>query len=165
MLPLLNLPPMLNLALTELGHTLKQRKLTCAVAESCTGGLLGACITTIPGASAWFAGGIIAYENRVKISQLHVPEDIINAHGAVSSECVMHMASGVCKQLGAEAGVSISGIAGPDGGTAQKPVGTVWIGFNVLGVTSAKLFQFQGSREHVRMQAAVQAIQGLLERV
>ncbi len=165
MLPLLTLPPMLGVALTELGHTLMQRHLTFATAESCTAGLLGACITAVPGASAWYCGGIIAYANEVKMAQLNVPEQILIEHGAVSGECVMHMADGACTKLSAKVGVSISGIAGPSGGTEQKPVGTVWIGFSVLGVTSARLFHFQGSREHIRTQAVVRAVQGLIERL
>ncbi len=165
MLPLLIKPPLLGIGLKVLGDTLMDKKLTCATAESCTAGLLAASMTSIPGSSAWFLGGVIAYANEVKMAQLNVPEQILLEHGAVSGECVMHMASGLCTNLSADVGVSISGIAGPDGGTELKPVGTVWIGFCVLGVTSARLFHFQGSREHVRMQSVVRAVQGLIERL
>ncbi len=165
MLTLLNCTPSLNIALENLGKRLQQKKLICATAESCTAGLLGASITSIAGASTWYAGGIIAYANEVKIKQLNVPEQILIDHGAVSAPCVMHMASGICEKLGADIGISVSGIAGPGGGTDKKPVGTVWIGFSILGVTSAKLFNFQGDRESVRMQAVVHAIEDILKRL
>ncbi len=165
MFPTFNVPPMLQTRLVELGQELQQKSLTLATAESCTGGLLGAIFTSITGASAWFMGGIIAYDNNVKISQLYVPESILEEHGAVSGDCVMHMARGACKRLNTSIGISVSGIAGPDGGTAKKPVGTVWIGYSVLGVESARLFHFKGTREEVRSQTLVEAIQGIMERL
>ncbi len=165
MLQFLNLPLTLYTALQSLGHELKQKSLSLATAESCTGGLLGATFTTISGSSTWFMGSIVAYDNSVKISQLYVSENTLELYGAVSGACVMQMAKGVCQRLNTDIGISISGIAGPDGGTKEKPVGTVWIGFSVLGVESARLFQLKGQREDIRSQAVVRAVQGILERL
>ncbi len=165
MLPLLNIPPALEKALQALGHDLRQKSLNLATAESCTGGLLGATFTSIAGSSAWFVGSIVAYDNSVKMSQLDVSENLLELYGAVSGACVMQMAKGVCQRLQTSIGISISGIAGPDGGTKEKPVGTVWIGFSVQGVESARLFHFKGNREEVRKQAIVRAIQGIIERL
>ena len=149
----------------SLGAMLQARHLKLAVAESCTGGLLGAALTGVPGASNWFAGGVIAYANSVKTGLLGVQEATLAQHGAVSKETVLQMASGACKTLGAEVGLSISGIAGPDGGTLEKPVGTVWIGYCVQGRADAERYHFTGDREEVRAQAAATALLGLRKRV
>lgn len=132
-----------------------------AVAESCTGGGLGARLTTLPGASSWFDGGVIAYSNAVKESLLGVPTDILERHGAVSVECAAAMADGARAATGAQWGVSITGIAGPDGATADKPVGTVCIG--IAGpTTTATMTRFWGrDRESIRLRAQTAALHHL----
>ena len=107
---------------------LRARRWRLSTAESCTGGLLGARITAIPGSSEVYVGGVIAYDNAVKVGDLGVPEELIERHGAVSEEVARTMVEGVCAHYGTEVGVSITGVAGPGGGTPEKPVGTVWIG-------------------------------------
>ena len=134
----------------------------CAVAESCTGGLLGAHITRLPGASRWFAGGIVAYDNQVKIQLLGIEPGLLHAHGAVSEQVARRMAQGVCRLLHVHAAISITGIAGPDGGTPEKPVGLVWIGCALHGVVHARSFQLSGSREQVRQAACAEALRCLL---
>ena len=104
-----------------------ERGLTVAVAESCTGGLVAARLTDIPGASDAFAGGVVAYANDVKAASLGVPEQLITAHGAVSAEVAAAMAAGVRERLGADVGIAVTGVAGPDGGTEAKPVGLVYL--------------------------------------
>ncbi len=146
-----------------LGEKLLEKEWLCATAESCTGGLLGAAMTSVPGASAWFSGGVMAYANAVKVAQLAVPAMVLVQEGAVSEACVKAMAQGLCEKFCVDVGISISGVAGPDGGSLEKPVGTVWLGYCVNGVVSAKLLQLQGDREAIRAQAVEQAVQGLLE--
>lgn len=151
--------------LTLLAQKLCARGLHCATAESCTGGLVGAAFTSISGASQWFAGGIIAYDNSVKTSVLRVPAACIDVHGAVSREVVCHMAQGVCKLLHVPVAVALSGVAGPDGGSEEKPVGTVWLGFTVQGLTSSQCLRLEGDRELIRRQAVTMAVQGLLAKL
>ncbi len=151
--------------ITLLGKRLVEKNWLCATAESCTGGLLGAAMTAVPGASAWFSGGIMAYANAVKVAQLQVPAVELMQHGAVSEACVKAMAQGLCEKFCVDVGVSISGIAGPDGGSEEKPVGTVWLGYCVDGAVSAQHVLLQGSREEVRAGAVAMAVRGLLERV
>ncbi len=123
-----------NLTLEEVtGKLLADRKLKIAAAESCTGGLLSSKITDIPGSSAYMKGGIVAYENSIKVKFLDVSEESLNKLGAVSKEVALQMAKGVAEKLDADIGVSATGIAGPDGGTDEKPVGTVWMGFWIEG--------------------------------
>jgi len=126
---------------------LKESKLKLAVAESCTGGYLAHLITSIAGSSDYFTGGIVSYSNQMKIDLLGVDADIINARGAVSEEVVCQMADGVRKHTGADVAVSLSGVAGPDGGTEDKPVGTVWIGLSSAKGTKGFLFRFGRNRE------------------
>ncbi|PAU95610.1 competence/damage-inducible protein A [Aliifodinibius salipaludis] len=118
----------LNLA-KAVGELLAERDLSLSVAESCTGGYLANAITDIPGSSRYMMGGLIAYANKVKENQLGVLPDDLNGHGAVSKPVALQMAKGVANNFGADIGVSTTGIAGPGGGTEEKPVGTVWIGF------------------------------------
>ena len=130
-----------------------------AVAESCTGGLVGAALTTIPGASGAFHGGIIAYSNDVKHNVLGVPRNIIQKYGAVSAEVASAMVTGVLDHLGADLAVSITGIAGPQGGTTHKPVGTVWIAAGTIKAvkTHKKLFKNM-KRDEVREAATLAAL-------
>ena len=138
------------------------RGLQCAVAESCTGGMLGEHVTRLPGASRWFAGGVIAYDNRVKTQLLGIRPEHLHAHGAVSEQVARGMAQGVRKLLRVHAAVSITGIAGPDGGSPEKPVGLAWIGCALPGAVHTRSFQFQGTREQVRRAACAEALQYLL---
>ncbi len=147
----------------RLAACLLERGWLCAVAESCTGGLAGAALTDIPGASRWFAGGVISYTNAVKQHLLGVDAETLRLHGAVSEPVVRQMAAGACRATGAQAAVSLSGVAGPDGGTPDKPVGTVWIGVAVNGETRAFCHRFNGDRQAVREQAVTAATEHLLD--
>ncbi|HLV26277.1 MAG TPA: competence/damage-inducible protein A [Gemmatimonadales bacterium] len=136
----------------------RQRNFTLALAESCTGGMLGARLSAIPGASEVLLGGVIAYADQVKERQLGVSSESLISHGAVSREVAEEMASGARVRLSASIGVGITGVAGPGGGTESKPVGTVWIAADVLGQVLAELYRFQGSREEVRERSAHAAL-------
>ncbi len=139
----------------------KQRGLTVAVAESCTGGLVGQRLTEVPGCSSAFRGGVIAYHNELKTSLLGVPESMLQAHGAVSEPVVRAMVQGAARITGAGVAVSVSGIAGPDGGSEEKPVGTVWFGFLAGDRVEAARIIFPGSRAEIRARAAQYALYGL----
>ena len=145
----------------HLARLLLERHLTCATAESCTGGLIGSMLTAMPGSSDWYLGGVISYANSVKEELLGVPKKALETSGAVSEPVVRAMASGACRVTGADASMSVSGIAGPSGGSAEKPVGTVWIGLCLAGETRAEKFYFSGDRASVRIQAARQAMKNL----
>jgi PncC family amidohydrolase len=147
----------------RLGVLLRQRGLRLAVAESCTGGLIGHRITNVSGSSTYFVGGVISYANEAKESLLGVRRETLAVHGAVSQETVVEMARGVRKLLSAELGLAVSGIAGPGGGTQDKPVGTVWIGLSAPGREQAWLSQLAGDRSQVKAQAADHALQHLVE--
>ena len=129
-----------------------------AVAESCTGGLLGERLTNIPGSSDVFLGGVIAYHNDVKRNLLGVPAEDVEKYGAVSEQVAMQMATGVREKLGADVGVSVTGIAGPGGGTPEKPVGLVWIAVHASGV-KARRFHVGGDRAEIRQRAAQAALE------
>jgi len=134
----------------RIGKMLKERGLKIAVAESCTGGLISSRITDISGASDYFEAGITTYSNVSKIRLLNVPEDIIDRYGAVSEETAKAMAEGVKKTVHADIGVSVTGIAGPTGGTEGKPVGTVFIGLATKKATYVRKFFFDGNRLEIR---------------
>lgn len=136
------------------GRLLHGQGLTLALAESCTGGLLSHYITRVPGSSAYFSGAVVAYSNEVKEKLLGVKSGTLEKYGAVSRETVREMASGIKERLNADLGLSVSGIAGPSGGTAEKPVGTVCFGLAVPGYISDHLIQFSGKREMVQTKAA-----------
>jgi competence/damage-inducible protein CinA-like protein len=142
----------------------RERGLKAAVAESCTGGMVGERLTRIPGASDVFVGGVIAYANEVKSGLLDVAPAMIRAHGAVSEEVVRAMAAGARQRTGAEIGVGVTGIAGPDGGTPEKPVGTVWIAVDFGGDVRAVLLNLWGDRREVR-ERATQAALNLVRKV
>ena len=137
---------------------LKAQGLTCATAESCTGGGVGSAITAVPGSSAVFAGGVISYSNDVKRDVLGVSSDILQNVGAVSSETAAQMAEGARRLLKTALAVSLTGIAGPDGGSEEKPVGLVWFGLATTdGVRTEKAI-FRGDRAQVRAQAVTHAL-------
>jgi len=131
---------------------------TIAVAESCTGGMLGERFTRIPGSSAYFVGGVVSYGNELKSAWIDVPRDLIDTKGAVSAEAARAMAEGVRKRAGTTLGLSITGIAGPAGGTPEKPVGTVHIALADAQSVQDKAFRFPGDRGRIRGQATVAAM-------
>ncbi|PYP81448.1 MAG: competence/damage-inducible protein A [Gemmatimonadetes bacterium] len=137
----------------------RERKLTISVAESCTGGLLGARLTAIPGSSDVVVGGVIAYSNALKASLLAVPSPMLAEHGAVSDPVVRAMASGARAATGAAMGLAITGIAGPGGGTDEKPVGTVWIACDLDGVVESRRLRLIGDRAEIRQRAAQAALE------
>jgi nicotinamide-nucleotide amidase len=144
---------------------LHERREQVAVAESCTGGLLGARLTAIPGSSDSFVGGVIAYADDVKIAELSVPQSTLSAHGAVSEETVRAMAEGATKRFDVACAMAITGIAGPGGGTPEKPVGTVWLAARRNGETRTIGRMMVGDREEIRArsaQAALDLLRGLL---
>jgi nicotinamide-nucleotide amidase len=139
------------------GDALRERAARISVAESCTGGLLLGRLTNVPGSSAWVIGGVVAYDNAVKTAELNVAEDLLAVHGAVSESVAAAMAEGVRARLATEIGVGVTGIAGPSGGTLDKPVGTVVIA--VAGpAVAVRTFAFVGDRHMVRAQAAQAAL-------
>jgi nicotinamide-nucleotide amidase len=143
----------------------RARGLTIAVAESCTGGLLGARLTAIPGSSDVVLGGVIAYGNRVKVELLGVSPDDISAHGAVSEPVARQLAAGARARLSADVGIGITGVAGPGGGTAEKPVGTVWIAVDVRGEAVVHDGRYIGDREEIRFRATQRALDLLRRRL
>jgi nicotinamide-nucleotide amidase len=144
---------------------LRARGHRLAVAESCTGGLVGGRVTAVPGSSDVFVGGTIAYADRVKVARLDVPEALLARHGAVSEAVVRAMAEGAQVAHGATAAVAVTGVAGPGGGSEEKPVGTVWFGFALGARVEAQRVGFPGSRADVRARAAQFALHGLWRRV
>lgn len=157
----------------RLGEKLKARSMLMGTAESCTGGLVAAMCTEIPGSSAWFSGGITAYSNPVKQAVLGVPPHTLDAEGAVSEPVVRAMAAGAIRVLGVQAAVALSGVAGPDGGSPQKPVGTVWMAVGVQLTEDrdaggdgplrilAERRVFPGNRGEVRYAAAICSLEML----
>jgi PncC family amidohydrolase len=142
----------------KLVKVLSEKKMTCATAESCTGGGVGYAITSVSGASAVFWGGVISYDNSVKHGSLGVPVEILKTKGAVSPECASAMADGVRQRMGTDLAVSITGIAGPGGGSAEKPVGLVWFGVaSKFGSKTQKMI-FLGDRDAVRGSAIEHAL-------
>ena len=141
-----------------IGALLHQLKLTLALAESCTGGLVGNLITNIPGSSAYFLGGYITYSNIAKVSLLGVSEITLQEFGAVSEQTVIEMAVGARQGLHSDIGLSISGIAGPNGGTSEKPVGLVWIGVCFENFQVAQDLHLKGNRLEIKQQSAQQAL-------
>jgi nicotinamide-nucleotide amidase len=142
----------------------RSKRATLAVAESCTGGLLGARVTDIAGSSDVFLGGVIAYANEVKTRDLGVPAELIERHGAVSEEVVRGMASGVRARFGSTIGLAITGVAGPGGGTPEKPVGTVWICVSTADRTEPRRIHSWGDRGEIRYRAG-QAVMDLARRL
>lgn len=147
----------------ETAETLAAKKLTLATAESCTGGGLSYWLTSVPGSSNWFERGYVTYSNDAKMDSLGVSKDTLAEHGAVSEEAAREMVAGVLGESGADLGIAITGIAGPDGGSADKPVGTVFIAWGGKGFkTRVQRFDFAGDRQAVRLGAIAAALEGLL---
>ena len=148
----------------QVAVALQARHLMLATAESCTGGWIAKTITDIPGCSAWFDCGIAAYSYEAKQALLGVRPQTLEVHGAVSRETVIEMVSGALVNSGASVAVAVTGIAGPGGGSADKPVGTVWVAWKRRGgYARAQAFQFDGDREAVRRQTVDRALAGVAE--
>jgi PncC family amidohydrolase len=147
----------------KIGELLRRRGLRLAIAESCTGGLIGHRITNVPGASTYYMGSITAYAYEAKVRLLGVHWETLETYGAVSKETVLEMASGVRKALAADIGVAVSGIAGPGGGTPEKPVGTTWIGLSAAGVDEAWCHIWKGDRLAVKSKSAQAALRILYD--
>jgi nicotinamide-nucleotide amidase len=144
------------------GNKLRDERLMLATAESCTGGLIAAAMTDISGSSAWFERGFVTYSNLAKIEMIGVPADMIDRHGAVSEPVAKAMAEGALRNSRAQVSLSITGVAGPGGGTETKPVGMVSFAWSNRLHTSVETQQFKGDREQIRNQAAAYALRGLL---
>ncbi|MEO8743047.1 MAG: CinA family protein [Lysobacteraceae bacterium] len=148
----------------RVGQALKSHYLMLVTAESCTGGWIAKTVTDIAGSSEWFDCGLAVYSYEAKQALLGVRPQTLEVHGAVSRETVLEMVSGALVHSGGNIAVAVTGIAGPGGGTTDKPVGTVWIGWKRRGgYPRAEAFHFDGNREAVRRQTVAAALQGLLE--
>ena len=154
---------------TRLVAELKARRLMLATAESCTGGWIAQAVTSVNGSSACFGFGLVSYSNDAKMRLLNVPRTLLAENGAVSEAVVRSMAGGAIRISGADLAVAVSGIAGPQGGSDEKPVGTVWLAWSRMSEegprTETLLEHFDGDREAVRRQTVVKALSGLVERV
>ena len=157
-------PPNSELLAEQLGQCLQARGLKVTCAESCTGRGVASAITDIAGSSAWFEYGFVTYANRAKQQLLSVDEQLLMTHGAVSQPVVEAMAKGAIEVASADIAVAISGIAGPDGGTPEKPVGTVWFCWaSISGVRRSQVHYLSGGRTEVRSAAVEIALKGLLD--
>lgn len=156
------LPP-LHHTLVQLAAALTQRGWMMATAESCTGGLIAAACTDLPGSSDWFDRGFVTYSNAAKTEMLGVPSALIETHGAVSEAVVRAMAEAAVQRSNACVAVAVSGVAGPGGGSADKPVGTVWMAWTIGAATHAQCRQFAGDRAAVRTQTVAFAQSQLLD--
>ena len=136
-----------------------------ALAESCTGGMIGMRITAIPGSSEYFDSSVVVYSNEAKSRFLGVSNDLLKSHGAVSRECAKAMAEGLIGRTGVDYAGAVTGIAGPDGGTPEKPVGTVWIAWGSEGDIFTELLKLTGNRDKVRRSAATALLERLAELV
>ncbi|ARB91714.1 CinA family protein [Legionella longbeachae] len=147
----------------EIASTLKKSGWQLVTAESCTGGLIAGYLTEIPGSSDWFERGFVTYSNLAKEEQLSVPKSLIEKYGAVSEPVAQAMATGALQHSAGDVAVAVTGIAGPDGGSIEKPVGTVCFGWAALGVTPKTLIkQYTGNRQEVRLAACQEALSGIL---
>lgn len=150
---------------SRVGKLLREFGWRLAVAESCTGGLISHRLTNVPGSSTYYTGGLVTYAYEAKVRMLGVRWDTLEAHGAVSREVVLEMARGAKKAMGADVGLAVSGIAGPGGGTPEKPVGTTWIGLSLPDEDLAWRYQWQGDRLQVKEQSAQEALRLLISRL
>jgi nicotinamide-nucleotide amidase len=146
----------------SVGEALRARGWRAATAESCTGGWIAKALTDIPGSSLWFTTGYVTYANEAKISELGVPEKLLTTHGAVSEPVVAAMAAAAKDRAGVDVTVAVSGIAGPDGGSVEKPVGTVWFAWAFPEGLKSEARRFTGDREAVRRFAVAYALEGLV---
>lgn len=147
---------------TQLGQALAARGWRVATAESCTGGWIAKALTDVAGSSGWFEGGVVSYSNAAKSLLLSVPAAVLARDGAVSEGTVRAMAEGARRRFGVELAVAVSGVAGPDGGSAEKPVGTVWLAWATPRGTTAERFALAGDRAAVRRQSVAIALERLV---
>ncbi len=143
------------------GKLLVEKGMKLATAESCTGGLLAHMVTNVAGSSSWFTGGVVAYADDVKTRLLSVDPETLKRHGAVSHKTARAMAAGVMKRLKSDAALAVTGIAGPDGGSAKKPVGTVFVAVAVADRVRTKKVLLKGTRKSIKKQAALEALKEL----
>ena len=148
----------LDADLTYISSTLLARGWMLATAESCTGGMIAAACTDLSGSSQWFERGFVSYSNAAKTELLGVPAALIKAHGAVSEPVARAMAEGAVQRSAAQVSVAVTGVAGPTGGSPDKPVGTVWFGWCIDGATHSELRRFAGDRAAVRAQTVRHAL-------
>jgi PncC family amidohydrolase len=163
--PVLTVPDESLVSLAErLQHLCLERHETVATAESCTGGLIAGAITAVPGSSGFFLGGLVTYADAAKVQLLGIPAATISAHGAVSAQVARAMATGALERLGASMAVSSTGVAGPDGGSAAKPVGLVYLGLAWDGDADVRRLMLEGDRAAIREAATAAALEWLIER-
>lgn len=155
----------INSIAQQVGEALRRIDQKLTVAESCTGGGIAESITSVAGSSQWFEYGYITYSNKAKIKLLGVEQQTLDSYGAVSEQVVEQMAEGALKSSDADYAIAVSGIAGPDGGTAEKPVGTVWICWITPEITRVEKYQLQGDRQAVRDQVIKISLQELLQQL
>jgi nicotinamide-nucleotide amidase len=155
--------PFVATLVEDLATALKARGLMLATAESCTGGLIAGACTELSGSSDWFERGFVSYSNAAKTELLGVPAALIEAHGAVSEPVARAMASGALEHSRAQVAVSVTGVAGPTGGSAEKPVGTVWFGWATPAGVWSECHRFDGDRSAVRAATVQHALAGLLQ--
>ena len=161
----MNLESSTNKLASQLAEALTARQWMMATAESCTGGMIAAACTDLAGSSNWFERGFVTYSNEAKIECLGVDPELIKAHGAVSEQVARAMAFGAVRHSHVQVGVAVTGVAGPAGGSFDKPVGTVWFGFSVHGRLSSETKRFDGDRAAVREATCAHALRRLLELV
>ena len=148
----------------RISAALRAKAARISVAESCTGGWIAKTLTDVPGSSAWFEYGFVCYGNNAKQDMLNVPAEVLERHGAVSRETAEALVAGALAVSGADAALAVTGIAGPDGGTVEKPVGTVWFAWGWRGQPAVSRVQhFNGDRDQVRHSSLIEALNGLLE--
>jgi nicotinamide-nucleotide amidase len=146
-----------------LADLLQKNQLKLATAESCTGGMIAAACTDLAGSSNWFERGFVTYSNEAKTDSLGVDAAMIEAHGAVSEPVARAMAFGAVRHSLAQVSIAVTGVAGPSGGSAAKPVGTVWFGFSVQGLLHSEMMRFEGDRAAVRQQTVAHALRRCVE--
>ncbi len=147
----------------QVAHALRQGNKMLTTAESCTGGWVAKCCTDIAGSSTWFERGFVSYSNQSKQDMLGVKTETLSAFGAVSKQTVLEMAQGALKHTNTNISVAISGIAGPDGGSDDKPVGTVWFAWATKNSAKSELHHFSGDRDAIRRQAVATALEGIIK--
>lgn len=160
-IPLLNKEQTVKYLRGQLADLMQKNQWMLATAESCTGGMIAAACTDLAGSSNWFERGFVSYSNAAKTELLGVPADLIASHGAVSQEVALAMAQGALQHSNAQVAVAVTGVAGPSGGSAEKPVGTVWFGFALPGKVWAEPQLFSGDRAAVRQATVRHALQTL----